>query len=296
VSGSSPTEDEILAAIEASGYLMEQEVASRIEKLGFHVQTARAFKDVDEGKSREMDVWAFNRFLFDEQRRLAGFCQIIAECKNSNNPFVFITRNKSASDVAWIPPSLHFPIEEYEGRKELGGGRAQLQIHKAFKELGFNSIHHFHKKENKAVQFCRIDRNGKNWSANHSGLYDSIFYPLLKALRAEQEASKPRHGADEYRYARFFFPIVVVRGKLYEIDSTAENRTPIEVPHVPFVREMKANGIEGRFLVDFVNEDHLEQFVDEVVKANMTKMIEIYENDVEQLLKKGRPWRDAPNQ
>ncbi|HZQ90365.1 MAG TPA: hypothetical protein VFA60_01075 [Terriglobales bacterium] len=53
-----PTAEDIVAAIKASGYLIEQEVATILEKLGFHVQTNRAYQDVEESKSREIDVWA----------------------------------------------------------------------------------------------------------------------------------------------------------------------------------------------------------------------------------------------
>ena len=41
----SPSEDEIMAAIEASGYLMEQEVAMQLERRGMHVRTNVAFED-----------------------------------------------------------------------------------------------------------------------------------------------------------------------------------------------------------------------------------------------------------
>ncbi len=66
-----PTDTEILAAIRESGYLMEQEVASVLEGLGFHVQTNRAFEDVDEGKSRELDVAAVSRVHSDDTNKVS---------------------------------------------------------------------------------------------------------------------------------------------------------------------------------------------------------------------------------
>lgn len=288
-----PDEADILEAVQASGYLMEQEVASKLEALGFHVRPAMAFKDKDEGKSREIDVSAFDRFLVDEERKIVGFCEILAECKQSSNPFVFLTRNKSTYDESWVPPSLDFPLPEYEARKDQGNGRALIQSTPAFRELGFQAVNSFHTLPRKAVQFCRIDRSGGGWSANHNGLYDAIFLPLIKALLARKADTKPRGGKDDYRYARFFFPIVVVRGKIYEIDTQGADRKPVEVPHIPFVRDLKADGIEGRFLVDFVNEDHLGEFVETVVRGHTTKFHEAYSSNAKHLLTKDRPWRNA---
>ena len=49
----SPNPKDIIAALKQSGYLMEQQVATQLQALDFHVWTNWAFEDVDEGKSRE---------------------------------------------------------------------------------------------------------------------------------------------------------------------------------------------------------------------------------------------------
>ena len=46
----SPTKQEIADALAASGFLMEQEVATALEGIGFHAETGRAYTDPDEGK------------------------------------------------------------------------------------------------------------------------------------------------------------------------------------------------------------------------------------------------------
>lgn len=67
-----PSHDEILAALKKSGYLMEQEVATQLETLGFHVNTNWAFEDNDEKKSREIDVRAI--MTCSTQRRKMSIC------------------------------------------------------------------------------------------------------------------------------------------------------------------------------------------------------------------------------
>jgi hypothetical protein len=88
----SPSEDEIMAPINASRYLMEQEVATLLEHRGLHVRTNVAFEDPEEGKSREIDVIAIQRVAIDEDAKLAAYVELLVECKNNTNPFVFIAR------------------------------------------------------------------------------------------------------------------------------------------------------------------------------------------------------------
>ena len=47
----SPDVKEIVDALKKSGYLMEQEVATQLEALNFHVSTNLAFKDIEEGNN-----------------------------------------------------------------------------------------------------------------------------------------------------------------------------------------------------------------------------------------------------
>lgn len=49
-----PTNEEIMAAIGQSGYLLEQQAATRLEALNFHVRTNIAFEDPDEGNHAKL--------------------------------------------------------------------------------------------------------------------------------------------------------------------------------------------------------------------------------------------------
>lgn len=62
------TTKDILTAVNDSGYLFEQEVASILGNNKFYIQTNVAFNDEDEGKSREIDVVGYRRFFHDEER------------------------------------------------------------------------------------------------------------------------------------------------------------------------------------------------------------------------------------
>jgi hypothetical protein len=77
------------------------------------VQTNRAFEDTDEAKSREIDVSAIQRMHHDPDNHNDVFAELICECKNSANPFVFLMRKRTPRDEALAPEEYIFPIGKY---------------------------------------------------------------------------------------------------------------------------------------------------------------------------------------
>ena len=108
-----PTEDDIVKALSKSGYLLEQQVANKLEALSHYVWTNEAFQDVDEGKSREIDAKARKQFFHSDELNISGWTEIIAECKNMSSPLVFIGRDKSDVDHGKTPSEIVFPSSEY---------------------------------------------------------------------------------------------------------------------------------------------------------------------------------------
>ena len=260
----SPSEDEIMAAIEASGYLMEQEVATHLERRGMHVRTNVAFEDAEEGKSREIDVTSITRVAVDEEAKIGALVELLVECKNSSNPFVFIARPKNEADRRSQPEEFVFPYE-YKMTKQLGAGRSTHRTFPAFNHLGFDKVFDAHVRPWKAVQFCRVDRNGKGWHANHGGLYDAIFYPMAKALNARRKERPKGARPEDWRYIWLYFPLVVTSGELFLIDTSADEPRPEPVDYVSFQRELKSAKLSGSFMVTFVRQQALEKFMAEVV-------------------------------
>jgi len=287
-----PSRDEIIDALRQSGYLMEQEVATRLESLGFHVQTNRAFEDKDEGKSREIDVQAQKRIAYNKEKKLSAYVELLIECKNNSNPYVFVGRPKNVTDNRVEPLEYIFPLSDYESTKRINANQSHIQQKKAFFYLGFDKIHYNYVGTTKAVQFCRIDRNGKNWHANHSGLYDATFYPMAKALLARQ-GELPRHSSD-WSYFHFFVPMVVVSGDLFYVDSTEALPDPESRPFVNFRRELKSKSIKGVFSLDFVTQAHLDEFVNDQIGPITEKLRELTNNASDFVLKKDFPWTEEP--
>lgn len=288
---STPTNEEIMEAIEQSGYLLEQHVATQLEALNFHIRTNVAFEDPDEGKSREIDVSAIKRVAVNESAKVAAFIELVVECKNNTNPLVFITRPKNKGDANARPEQFRYPMK-YGMKKDLGGGRSLFRELDAFSHLGFNEIHYRHLQPAKAVQFCRIDRKGGSWHANHGGLYDATFYPMAKAVTARL-ADVPRGtGREDWKYLWLLFSIIVTSGDLLIVDSAKANPLPEPQDWVSFSRELKSGKLSGTYALDFVRQDQLEKFVHECIDPLGALAKELIETKTDFLLRADSPWRD----
>ena len=288
----SPKPDDIVAALKQSGYLMEQEVATRLEALDFHVSTNWAFEDSDEGKSREVDVRATRRVAHNEDQRLSAFLELIVECKNNTNPFVFISRPKNEADSLTAPQEFMFPIAKYGARQLIELSRTRIREKEAFFHLGFDKVHWDFAADMKAVQFCRIYRKDNSWRANHGGLYDSIFFPMAKALTYLKRRVPVANHPDDWRYFWFFVPMVVTSGDIYCLDSTEDDPAPQPRNFVTFKREIRSSKLKGTFTIDFVRQNHLQQFVGHCLEPLATRMADLTTNRASFVLKQDIPWEE----
>ena len=258
-----PTNEEIIKALNDSGYLFEQEIASILEQHSFHIQTNAAFKDEDEEKSREIDVTGYQRFYFSEEKKATVALRILCECKNNRNPFVFINRNKSAMDSFYCPPNFLFPKKEFMIPVE--GKPNSFTRKPAFRHFNLDKVFPYSVTNVKAVQFCKMIRKGKEWAAMHDGIYDSILLPIIKCLEYFKKKDS-KMLSSEWSNFFIYFPIVVLNSKIYVIDSHIDTTKVTEVNYLSFTRDIDSNKIEGKYLIDFVTKEGLENYLQNYLK------------------------------
>ena len=136
--------------------------------------------------------------------------------------------------------------------------------------MGLERAHWQMLAKEKAVQFCRLERKGKGWQASHAGMYDSLFLPMAKALKAMQEPWLKDTNAGDWKWIRVYVPIVVTTSKLYftnqsENGQSEKNIKLEERGYVTFSREIKSKSTNGQFNLTFVNTDRLEEFIKECI-------------------------------
>lgn len=279
-------------AMNESGYLMEQAVATQLEERGIHVNTNVAFEDPDEGKSREMDVQGVHRVAYNEKEKLAAYVEYIIECKNSSNPLVFVARPKHGADRHNAPREFLFPFE-YKMSKAAEAAKSTISREvSAYRHLGFNKVFNESKIDWKADQFCRIDRKGSGWHANHGGLYDATFFPMVKAFTARKKALDSMKAYRTDAVIWLFFPLVVTTSDLFLIDSSVVVPAPKLVDYITFKRELRSAKLTGSFMLTFVHLNALEKFLATVVDPMARHATDLIMNRADFLRAKDLPWTD----
>jgi hypothetical protein len=285
----------VIAALDASGHLLEQQVATEVEGFGYAVQTNRAYTDTEEGKSRELDVYAYRQFFGIDKRRLWVGMHLLIECKQTHAPFAFLTRPvpRRHRPPEEVLITLHSREEKYEE-----DGRQLIRKISTFESLGLADLYWGATNNVKAVHISRLDRKSGEWRADNTGVFDSLTWPLAKALRAFKAPFRNRNRGFDPRsdaaFVMFFIPIVVVPSKLYTVDGTARDPVAREVDHVRFQRELKAGNFTGLFAIDFVHRQALGKFVGSTVNGFGERVAEIIEANPEAVIppEKWPMWSD----
>ena len=258
MTSSIPTDQQILGALECSGFLFEQEVATTLESSGFHVETSWAYLDPDMEKSREIDLRAVKNVLNDEQLGLQVFVELLVECKNSDSPLVFLERPKNKRELeAPQPREYVFPRKTYQHSL---GANSYREV-PAFIHLDLAGSHYYFRDDRKATQFSKIVRKDSEWVANHEGIYDSLFLPLAKALEARRKTVPTPSQQDKWRTVWLFFPVVVLRDNLMTLDASRSGRELKPRGRVTFVRNLDSDALKGDYLVDFVTYQYLSSYI-----------------------------------
>ena len=254
-----PTDDQVLIALERSGFLFEQEIATLLERNDFHVETSWPYLDPDTKKSREIDLRAIKNVLHSDELKLQVFVEILVECKDSGSPLVFLERQKNKRELEQSSPRQYvFPHKTYH--KSIG--QNSYREVPAFLHLGLASSHYYFNHANKATQFSKIVRKGSDWVANHEGIYDSLFLPIAKALDARVK-SLPKSGVTgDWRTVWLFFPVVVLRDHLLSLSVSGSDKSLTPRGRITFVRNLDSDALKGEYLIDFVTSHHLQDYLD----------------------------------
>ncbi|MYM97969.1 hypothetical protein [Duganella vulcania] len=256
-----PNGTQMRKALEKSGYLFEQKIASFMQKQGFHVDSSWAFKDPEQEKSREIDVRAIRQVRRDEPNKLQVLCEFLMECKNSDSPLVFLQTEKNGREIKNQRPREYvFPIPKYQQPID---ENSYTEID-AFIRLGLSSSHYYYSTGLKATQFAKIIRKGSDWHANHDGVYDSLILPQVKALEQRRKEVKHSYTKGQWASIWLFFNVIVLRDHLFVLDVNEPDALPVSTGRVSFVRHVKTADLDEHYLIDFVTEEYLIDYIKEV--------------------------------
>ena len=270
---------DIETAVEESGYLMEQELAPLIEVFGYYLTPNYNFMDQDEGVSREIDIHAIGGYKISRGRYDFIFPVILAECKKNETPFVFFTHDHPFKGIESLNDVLlsGVPLEIYDRKFE--GLISICDFLKIFK------FHHFAQTERISTQFCRIIRTGNKIEAKQEMVYDKIIVPLIKVVNNEinehNESWVPDPEDDEINL-QVYYPLVVLKGELYEWYVGNKNKKPKPVQHIVFLRHYESRAIKGEFKIDIITKDYLNTYL-EIINSEITEIKKRMQRNIKRL-------------
>jgi len=130
-----------------------------------------------------------------------------------------------------------------------------------------------------ASQMTRLDRK-KTWLADNRGIFDSLVYPLAKAVthfRSLSNRSSYVHHKPGQEWASIdsYYPIIVTSAALFAVDVATEPVAAVEVPWATMAREIKAAKIDGKFNIDVVTYAALSRYLDERVNKICDQVAEL---------------------
>lgn len=275
------TPEDIFEAVKTTGYFMEYEVAETFRSFGYSAVSPMAFQDVDEQKSREIDVFA-GRIFETKKAGIKLHVMFICECKNNRNyPIVFFCEKNDP--IQEIINWHEFIFPEMLQKWGLMG----VEYLQTFNFLVLFKLHPYFKQKLKALQFTKIEYGTNKWRANTQGVFNEMVYPLVKAYHYYRRlflTSIPVYDPD--KDVVLFFPIVITSGDLYTINMSGSPLEIEKVNNICFTRHFRSKAINGDYRVFFVKQDTLKDFVDNEVGPLIEQILKIAEEEPEIILEK----------
>lgn len=272
-----PNAAEIVAALRETGFVFEQEIATELENLGFHVEMNWPFRDNQEGKSREIDVRAVNRVHSDQTQKINIFVELLVECKDTNTPWAFVSSRKNKRELEhpepreYIFPKTHFKVSLSSNSYH----EVPTFVHR---ELAQH--HYYYKEPTKSTQFAKIVSNGKNgWTANREGIHDGIVLPLAKLLDIRRKEIIESNSRGGWRNLSLFYPIVAINNSLFLYDPIEDKNTVKEIKRVSYVRQIDSEKLKGTYFIDFVAAANIRNFIECEVMQFANKLVEMLKDD-----------------
>jgi hypothetical protein len=286
------TDEDIRKTLKSSGYPLEQEMASILEKMGWDFTLNYAFTDIETDISREIDILAERSLWYEKppetlvkeltqnefstknksewktvEQRVRLNVEIIIECKKIGAPIVFFCRQKQPKDFL---PTRSDDIIQHSGVKPeikiKPLNELSIHIFSLGQFLKFGKISHYSKCQEKATQFCKVFRAGKDLKAEHGDIYQSFIVPLIKAVEYQKIVRKLK---PTWRYFDMYlhYPMLIIDGEM--LRANAECTSVESTNHVELMRNYYSNKIGGTYRIDIIKKDYFNEFIEKVLMPSL---------------------------
>lgn len=247
-----------------------------------------AFPDPDDPTaSRELDVMAARDLHISEKFNFVLRAYVLAECKQSRNPYVLI--GKSHAQRRTGPPLFehHFRFPSVIYKKEpIGPDQTRSRAASIVDYLGLADLPGSPYADTfTASQMTRLDRDKQGFTAVNSGIFTSLVYPLAKAVTYQRKTLSNGFNSIQHTLTgprvsiHLYFPVVVTSAPLYTVNVDEEGYVPCQVPWAAMRRQIRSKTIDGSFRIEVVNQDHLDEWLTTRVRTFTDALAEMAEKD-----------------
>lgn len=214
------TKEEMLEALNKSGYLMESEIASMLSEFGFFIETNQVIEDKFTGKSREIDLLAeyYNYKKEYSEYKTASKIKFVFEIKNNLFPIVLLTKWETSPN-----------IEDWTGLKEA------LTVPENINYDYFDSYYRPLIQDNKKIftQYCSFQKKKANDELMalhpdviHEGLSKITQYceEMVKVYDKDLLYMSDSDYKDDYFRHFLFMPVLLINDELFELNDKKLNQ------------------------------------------------------------------------
>ena len=243
--GSEDEKEKILGDIEKTGFPLEIEVTSILEEDGWLVYNQEGYLDPDENKLRTIDILGFKVRDFPDAliyKRL--HYALVVECKKSEKPWVFYTREKKGvrtfdSLMAW-----HIIKEESEP-----------PLHPLHIEKFVDCLHYYMPNFG---TFASI-----SYEPFTGGKGQSIFEAVNQVVKAlhYHRVKRGMLKTAKTHLVSIIYPVIVFEGHLFELRSHEKKITLHPSDYIQYAVSYKSPSISDFFLVDLVKVNFLKNYL-----------------------------------
>lgn len=270
-----PTQEEVLKAIENSGYPFELTVAKQFLDFGFEIQPGSRFFDRNRQKDVEIDLRAMLKRSYQTTKgnTVTVVLQLMVECKDNSLPFVFFgldyapEKEEGMMDPDW--PFVHVNTTRDKRQPNRHGMVCFLNDKK---NNSFKKDHHHFASGPRFFRAATMEWKDKTIKLSEtSNLQDALrklasfidhFHATWISLAAERDIEEMTEGVP-YIYVPFL--LIVHSGQQFRYSLS--DRAITQSTHTPVFQSYHVAGNATNIVVDFVAFDKLQAAVETIDKS-----------------------------
>jgi len=258
-------EENLIKAIETSGYPLQGVVASKLLKSGFHVTEEWGFRNRDNNETRNLDLAAYRSVQHDSWTTVGPSVSLLIECKKSIHPYIFF-RAVAPQDVSWFPYVAGLPHGGITIVQELDGVRSLHRLLSGAQSFGLDQLPFVVVGPDVCAAFSRAEASGDRVILSGSDPFNAVIMPLANASDHALHIYGYRPNSDRV-YPRLLISVAVLDAPMLLVESPAQSSHPVLTPWVRVTRQEPNldQFAEGRFRhygVDVVHVDFFDTFIE----------------------------------